>query len=186
LLESRTPHQPGKLRTCQRTIMFLLFLFWESMKNARVYLLYMQSSAGPAQATDRIWCKPAKANSGAVRRSRCSACVTLQAHHKAATYAHSRMCKIRRNPCWERNPEILQSAKKENRQRRDAGGLGVTNFTSAPRAGSASPAGSEFCLRYRRTVWVHDPTWHWAEAARRPNCSTGRFPPQSPPTPSRA
>src|SRR5712692_919525 len=56
LLEPRTLHQPGKLRTCQRTITFLRFRFWESMKNAELYLLCMQSSAACPQASDRIWC----------------------------------------------------------------------------------------------------------------------------------
>ena len=55
-LEPRTPHQPGKLRTCQRTIIFLLLLFLQSIKNTKLYLLCLQSSAAAPQAPDQIWC----------------------------------------------------------------------------------------------------------------------------------
>jgi hypothetical protein len=47
--------------------MVLLFLFWESTKNAKVYLLLMQSSAAAPQASDRIWCKRAMPALTAIR-----------------------------------------------------------------------------------------------------------------------
>jgi len=43
-------------RSCQRTIMFLLFLFLQSTKNLRLQLAYFQPSARRPQAGDRIWC----------------------------------------------------------------------------------------------------------------------------------
>ena len=55
-LEPRTPHQPGKLGTCQRTIVFLLLLFPQSIKNTKLYLFCLQSSAAAPQAPDQIWC----------------------------------------------------------------------------------------------------------------------------------
>jgi hypothetical protein len=55
-LEPRTPHQPGKLGTCQRTSMFLLLPFIQSIKNTKLYLLCLQSSAAAPQAPDQIWC----------------------------------------------------------------------------------------------------------------------------------
>jgi hypothetical protein len=45
------------LRNCQRTIMFLLFLFQESIKSVRLYVACFQSSAGRPQAGDRILCR---------------------------------------------------------------------------------------------------------------------------------
>ena len=36
--------------------MFLLFLFFQSTKTARFYVLALQWSAGGAQGRDRIWC----------------------------------------------------------------------------------------------------------------------------------
>jgi hypothetical protein len=38
-------------RSCQRTIMVLLFSFLESMKNVQTYLPNFQSSAGGSQAS---------------------------------------------------------------------------------------------------------------------------------------
>jgi hypothetical protein len=36
--------------------MFLLLPFLESMKNAKLYVLCLQSSAASPQASDQIWC----------------------------------------------------------------------------------------------------------------------------------
>jgi hypothetical protein len=55
-LEPRTPHQPEKPGSCQRTIQFYAFNFLSQRKIARCKWTYFQSSAAHSQAHDRIWC----------------------------------------------------------------------------------------------------------------------------------
>ena len=56
-LEPRTPHQPEKLKKLSKNDSVLLFLILESMKTARLYVIYFQSSAGCPQEGDRILCR---------------------------------------------------------------------------------------------------------------------------------
>jgi hypothetical protein len=55
-LEPRTPRQPEKLESRQRTIQFYTFYFFRQRKIALCKWMYFQSSAARSQACDRIWC----------------------------------------------------------------------------------------------------------------------------------
>ncbi|MGA7895463.1 MAG: hypothetical protein WCA49_19760, partial [Candidatus Sulfotelmatobacter sp.] len=52
----RTPHQPEKFKKLSKNDLLVLLLTFESMKRARLYLVYFQSSAARPQAGDRILC----------------------------------------------------------------------------------------------------------------------------------
>jgi hypothetical protein len=55
-LEPRTPRQPEKLKKLSKNNLLVLLLILQSMKSARLYLIYFQSSAGHPQLGDRILC----------------------------------------------------------------------------------------------------------------------------------
>src|SRR5438477_3704960 len=55
-LEPRTPHQPEKLRSCQRTILLYSFYFFSQRKICVCKYTCFQSSARRPQAYDRKLC----------------------------------------------------------------------------------------------------------------------------------
>ena len=55
-LEPRTPHQPEKLRSCQRTILLYSFYSSGQWKIRVCKYICFQSSARRSQGCDRIWC----------------------------------------------------------------------------------------------------------------------------------
>ena len=59
-LEPRTLHQPEKPKKLSKNDPLVLFLFLESIKSARLYLIHFQSNAGRPQPGDRILCSLTK------------------------------------------------------------------------------------------------------------------------------
>jgi hypothetical protein len=61
-VRKRLSSSPGRrtnrknLRNCQRTIIVLLLLNFQSMKSVRIYVLCFQRSAAGSQAGDSFWC----------------------------------------------------------------------------------------------------------------------------------